>query len=320
MNKSSTLELPSLTDLMQAGAHFGHKKHRSMPSVRKYIFTVRDRVLVINLEKTREQLEAAASYLTELAAQSALMLFVGTKRQAVDLVKQTAEALEQPYVTQRWFGGTLTNFETIQKRLKRLRELEGLVMSDAFQQDYSKKQRLMLDRELQRLQRTLGGIKQLTRIPDALVIIDTNEEANALTEARRMKVPVVALVDTNADPDAVTKPIVGNDDSARTIELVLSVLKNAVLAGRKTVPVATSQETEGAALETETESTSANTAETKPTKKSVKKIAAAKTAAKKATTVKKAAAKKPVAKPTSPSASKGRGKTVVKKPAAKKSK
>lgn len=298
--KTTTLEFPSLTELMQAGAHFGHKKHRSLPSVRKYIFTIRDRVLVINLEKTREQLEAAATYLSELAKQSPLMLFVGTKRQAVDLVKQTAEALDAPYVTQRWFGGTLTNFETIQKRLKRLRELEGLVASDAFQQDHSKKQRLMLERELQRLQRTLGGIKSLTRIPDVLVIIDTNEESNALTEARRMKVPVVALVDTNADPDAVTKPIVGNDDSAKTIELVLTVLKNAVLEGRKAAPVvkATSEQptanSEQAKLvvnEPVDESSVAKTA-----KKATKKPAKKKVAAKK--TTEKKSVKRPTRKPS----------------------
>lgn len=286
MPTKSILDIPSLTDLMQAGAHFGHKKHRSVPSVRKYVFTIRDRVLVINLEKTREQLEAAANHLMDLAKQNALILFVGTKRQAMELTKQTAEALEQPYVNQRWLGGTLTNFETIQKRLKRLRELEGMVASDTFQKDHSKKQRLMLERELARLNRTLGGIKLLTRIPDVMVIIDTNEESNALREARRMNVPVVALVDTNADPDLVTKPIVANDDSAKTILMVLTVLKEAVLAGRKLVPTAPKPDVSSATpavAEVVLEEALPAVAEEKSVKKpAAKKPAAKKTATKKA--------------------------------------
>ena len=296
MSTKTTLEFPSLTQLMQAGAHFGHKKHRSVPSVRKYIFTVRDRVLVINLEKTLEQLEAAAAHVTELAKQGAMLLFVGTKRQATDLVKATAEALDQPYVNQRWLGGTLTNFETIQKRLKRLRELEGLVASENFQQDHSKKQRVMFDRELQRLNRTLGGIKQLTRIPDALIIIDTNEEANALNEARRMKVPVVALVDTNADPDAVTKPIVANDDSVNTITIVLNVLKEAALAGRKLVPVAAEAE-ESRIKNQESSKNEDSSVEAKPEEKLAEKATAKKPAAKKPA-AKKSVAKKPAVKKT----------------------
>ena len=234
MAKSSTL--PTVAELMQAGAHFGHKKHRSHPASRKYVFTVRDRVLVINLESTVAQIEAAAAYLKERAKSNALMLFVGTKRQATDLVKKTADMLDQPYVSQRWLGGTLTNFETIQKRLKRLRELETLVVSDKYQQDFSKKERVMLDREFKRLNRTLGGMKKLTRLPDVVVIIDTCEEANALAESTRMHIPVVAIVDTNANPDAVLMPIVANDDSAKTLDIIMNVLTEAVQAGRVVVP------------------------------------------------------------------------------------
>ena len=232
----STSTLPTIAELMAAGAHFGHKKHRSHPAVRKYVFTVRDRVLVINLEVTLAQLEAAAEYLTERAKSNALMLFVGTKRQATELIKKTADTLDQPYVNQRWLGGTLTNFETIQKRLKRLRELEALVVSDKYQQDFSKKERVMLDRELKRLDRTLGGLKKLTRLPDVVVVIDTEEESNALAESTRMNIPVVAMVDTNSNPDVVLKPIVANDDSGKTVEMVLNVLTEAVLAGRAAMP------------------------------------------------------------------------------------
>ncbi len=238
MVKSAAQTLPTVPELMAAGAHFGHKKHRSHPAARKYVFTIRDRVLVINLEDTARQLEAATVYLAEQAKHSALMLFVGTKRQASEPVKAIAEALEQPYVTQRWLGGTLTNFETIQARLKRMRELETEMESDQFVENHSKKERLMLKRELDRLHRTLGGIKTLTRLPDLLVIVDTNEESNALVEATRMKIPVVAIVDTNANPDSVTMPIVANDDSAKTIQLILNSLQQAALSGKAAAPKA----------------------------------------------------------------------------------
>lgn len=227
---SPALELPSLSELMRAGAHFGHKRHRSTPAVRKYIFTIRDRVLVINLEVTQRQLAAAAQFLAEQVRSRALILFVGTKRQASGPIRALADRLEQPYVTERWLGGTLTNFETIQSRLKRLRELEGMVASDNFETVHSKKDRVLIRRQIARLERTLGGLRRLTRIPDVLVILDTHEEANALKEARHLGVPIVALVDTNANPDEVTYPIVGNDDSVKTIELVLGTLEQAMLA------------------------------------------------------------------------------------------
>lgn len=234
MPKPATPALPTVAQLMDAGAHFGHKKHRSHPASRKFVFTVRDRVLVINLEDTARQLGQAVAYVSELASRGSLMLFVGTKRQAVEPIKAVAEALGQPYVNQRWLGGTLTNFETIQARLRRMRELETELASDTVNERHSKKERLMLQRELNRLTRTLGGIKKLTRIPDCLIIVDTHEESNALAEARRLKIPVVAIVDTNANPDDVTMPIVANDDSASTVKLVLEAIKSAVLANQST--------------------------------------------------------------------------------------
>jgi len=229
MPKSATQVLPTVAELMAAGAHFGHKKHRSHPASRKYVFTVRDRVLVINLEDTARQLGEAVAYIAQLAERGSLLLFVGTKRQAIEPIKAVAEALGQPYVNQRWLGGTLTNFETIQARLRRMRELETELASETVGERHSKKERLMLQRELNRLTRTLGGIKKLTRIPDCLVIVDTHEESNALAEAKRLKIPVVAIVDTNANPDDVTMPIVANDDSASTVKLVLEAIKTAVL-------------------------------------------------------------------------------------------
>jgi small subunit ribosomal protein S2 len=232
MAPTTTFTVPSLTELMEAGAHFGHKRHRSTPQVRKYVFTIRDRVLVIDLEATQRQLAAAAQFLSEQVRSRALMLFVGTKRQASGPIRALADRLEQPFVTERWLGGTLTNFETIQARLKRLRELEGIAGSDSFETTLSKKDRVLVRRQIARLERTLGGLRRLTRIPDVLVILDTNEEANALREARSLGVPIVGLVDTNANPDHVTYPIVGNDDSAKTIALVLGTLEQAMLAAR----------------------------------------------------------------------------------------
>jgi len=238
MAKSASSTLPTVPELMAAGAHFGHKKHRSHPGSRKYVFTIRDRVLVINLDDTARQIGEAVAYITELSKRNALILFVGTKRQASEPIKLVAEALEQPYVNQRWLGGTLTNFETIQARLRRMRDLETDLVSETFAERFSKKERLMLQREYNRLTRALGGIKKLTRVPDCMVIVDTHEEANALAEARRLKIPVVAIVDTNANPDDVTMPIVANDDSAKTVQLILDAIKDAAMTAPKPTPVA----------------------------------------------------------------------------------
>lgn len=282
-SKTPTSTLPTVPELMAAGAHFGHKKHRSHPAARKYVFTVRDRVLVINLEDTARQLAEACTYITERSKAGALMLFVGTKRQAADPIKVIADALDQPYVNQRWLGGTLTNFETIQKRLKRLRELEALVITEKFVEDHSKKERVVLERELKRLDRTLGGIKKLTRLPDLLMIIDTNEEANSLKEAKRMNIPVVAIVDTNASPDQVLMPIVANDDSAKTIQLILDSLKAAALSGRAAMPKIQVENPESGIENPEPTIVAAEaaTAEEKP-KKAAKKTAKS-TATKKST-------------------------------------
>lgn len=234
-NAATSIALPSLRDLVDAGAHFGHRRSRSHPGSRQYVYTIRDRVLVVNLEDTRRLLGEAAQAARSLAAEGKTFLFVGTKPQAAETVAAMAAKAGMPSVTSRWLGGTLTNFPTIRKNIQKLLRLEELLESEEAAQ-FTKKERVVLTRQREKLRRTIGGIQTLDRTPDVLVIIDLDEEAIAAQEARVAGIPVIALVDTNADPDSVQFPIPGNDDSRRTIEIVLGVLVDAIVEGAKSAP------------------------------------------------------------------------------------
>jgi small subunit ribosomal protein S2 len=221
-------------DILEAGVHFGHKTSRWNPKMRPYIYGRRNKIHIIDLKETVRGLVRAQKYLQKVAAQGSLILFVGTKRQAQEAVQQAAEACGMPYCTERWLGGTLTNFRTIRVRLKRLEELEGLEATGMIA-SYSKKQQSRLLRELKKIRANLGGIRDLNRLPEAIVMIDPSKEKNAVAEARNLGIKIVALIDTDSNPDSVDLAIPGNDDSIRSIRLITGYISDAIKSGRSAI-------------------------------------------------------------------------------------
>lgn len=233
--KDVTTTLPSLRDLVDAGAHFGHRRSRSHPNARKFVYTIRDRVLVINLEDTVARLKDAVAAAGHWAMEGKVFLFVGTKPQAAEAVKNAAIKAGMPYITQRWLGGTLTNYATIRRNLDKLARLDEVAASQEFEA-FTKKERVGLTRTKDKLQKMFGGIAGISKIPDVLVVIDIDQEKIAVGEANKIGLPIIALCDTNVNPDLVTYPIPGNDDSRRTIELVLNQLAEAIAQGVAMIP------------------------------------------------------------------------------------
>ncbi|MGY6626944.1 MAG: 30S ribosomal protein S2 [Oceanicaulis sp.] len=221
----------SMRQLLEAGAHFGHQTHRWNPKMQSFIFGERSGIHIIDLSQTVPLLHQALVKVREVAAGGGRVLFVGTKRQASEPVAQAAQRCAQYYMNHRWLGGTLTNWATISRSIARLRELEGLLDADGGPEGLTKKETLMLTREREKLERSLGGIKQMGGTPNLMFVIDTNKEAIAIQEAKRLGIPVVAIVDTNSDPDAIDFPIPGNDDAARAIALYCDLIADAVLDG-----------------------------------------------------------------------------------------
>ena len=222
-------------EILEAGVHFGHKTSKWNPKMRPYIYGKRNNIHIIDLKETIRGLVRAQKYLYKVAAQGSLILFVGTKRQAVDIVSKVAEDCGMPYCTERWLGGTLTNFRTVRSRLKRLEELEALDKSGELS-TYSKKQQSRLRRELDKIQRNLGGIRDMNRLPEAVVIVDPSKEHNCIHECKILGIKTVALIDTDSDPDTVDLPIPGNDDSIRSIRIILSYLGNSIKQARGSQP------------------------------------------------------------------------------------
>lgn len=216
--------MPTLTELLEAGAHFGHKKERSFPKAKKFTYTIRDSVYVIDLEKTVEELKKAIEYLQKATGSGQTVLFVGTKRQAKEMVKKTAENLKQPYVVTRWLGGTLTNFETIAKNLKALEKLEELTKSEDFQK-YTKKERKRIEEKKTKMLAIFSGVRKMSKLPDVLFVVDTAKEDVAVKEARKMEIPIVGICDTNSNPDLIDFPIPANDDSEKTIALIMNKIE-----------------------------------------------------------------------------------------------
>lgn len=226
--------MPSITleELVEAGVHFGQRASRWNPKMRPYIFGRRGMIHIIDLRQTMRGLLRAAKFLQHVVRDNSLVLFVGTKRQAKEIVAQAAQRCGMPYVTERWLGGTLTNFHTIRSRLKRLEELEQLLQSPDLQ-TYSKKMIAAIQREYRKMYRNLHGIRELNRLPGALFVVDPTREHNAVAEARKLNIPVVALIDTDGDPDLVDIPIPGNDDSMRSIALIVNYIADAILEARQ---------------------------------------------------------------------------------------
>jgi small subunit ribosomal protein S2 len=220
----------SMRQLLEAGVHFGHQKHRWNPRMEPYIFGVRSNIHILDLSQTVPLLHQALVKVREVAAKGGRILFVGTKRQASEVVATSAKRCAQYYINHRWLGGTLTNWTTISHSIKRLRELESLLAEDA-QTGLTKKELIKLTREQDKLERSLGGIKDMGGVPDLMFIIDTTKEVIALAEARKLHIPVVAVIDTNSDPADADFPIPGNDDATRAIALYCDLIADAVLDG-----------------------------------------------------------------------------------------
>ena len=221
----------TMKELLEAGVHFGHQTKRWNPKMKEFIFGERNGIYIIDLQKTYRLLQEALQHVQELAAQGRIILFVGTKRQAQEAVAEEAQRCGMPYVNERWLGGLLTNFVTVRKSLDRLKELE-MVAGDSRQERLTKKELARLEKERLKLEKNLLGIKGMKAVPDAVFVIDTRKEAIAVKEARKLKVPVIGIVDTNCDPDEVDYVIPGNDDALRAIKLFAGRMADAVLAGR----------------------------------------------------------------------------------------
>ncbi|HVT43970.1 MAG TPA: 30S ribosomal protein S2 [Thermoanaerobaculia bacterium] len=218
-----------MKELLEAGVHFGHQTKRWNPKMKKYIFGKRNGIYIIDLQKTLKLFKEASAYITELALQGKRILFVGTKRQAQDAILEEANRCGMFYVNNRWLGGTLTNFTTVRKSIERLKELEA-VLADT-DKELSKKERAALDREREKLQKNLIGIREMDSLPDALFVIDPKKEHIAVMEAKKLGISIVAIVDTNCDPEAIDYVIPGNDDAIRAIRLFTQKIADSVLEG-----------------------------------------------------------------------------------------
>lgn len=221
-----------IDDLLESGMHFGHRPSSAHPRMKEFIFGQKQGIHVIDLNKTREYLERALFFIRDIVAQGGVLIFVGTKKQAVKLAEQYAKEAEMPYVNNRWLGGTLTNFQVISSLIKKLKKLKEDRDSGNLDK-YTKKEKLNFGQEILRLEELVGGLQGLEKLPQALLIIDVREEKTALNEARRLGIPVVGLVDTNVNPLGVAYPIPGNDDGVRSIEFILKSVKEAIIEGRK---------------------------------------------------------------------------------------
>jgi small subunit ribosomal protein S2 len=224
----------SMKALLEAGVHFGHQTRRWNPKMKPYIFQERNGIYIIDLSKTVVMMREVYAAVKQMARDNRVILFVGTKKQAQDVVKEEAERAGTFYVNERWLGGTLTNFSTIQKRIARLRELEGMRAQGSFDL-LPKKEVSRLTDELEKLERFLGGIKDMHRLPDAVFIVDPKKERIAVLEARKLKIPIIAVIDTNCDPDEIDYPIPGNDDAIRAVKLMVSKIADAIIEGRTEV-------------------------------------------------------------------------------------
>ena len=221
-----------MRELLDAGVHFGHQTRRWNPKMRRFIFTDRNGIYIIDLQQTLTFIDEAYEFVKETVAHGGNILYVGTKKQAQEGIASEAERVGMPYVNHRWLGGMLTNFQTVAKRLRRLKELQAMEAAEDGYAGRTKKETLMLTRERNKLERVLGGIADMNKVPSALWIVDTNKEHIAVSEAKKLNIPVVAILDTNCDPDDVNFPIPGNDDAIRATTVLTSVISSAVEAGR----------------------------------------------------------------------------------------
>ncbi|MEI6040483.1 MAG: 30S ribosomal protein S2 [Candidatus Berkelbacteria bacterium] len=219
--------MPTLMDLLEAGVHFGHKKERSNPKMKDYTFSLREGVFIIDLDKTKDLLEGALKFLKQEIEAGKIVLFVGTKRQAKDVIKSTAEAAGMPYINHRWLGGTLTNYETVRRSITEMERLENQIVAPEFAAITKKERKLMTDR-LEKLRSVFGGVKDMKKLPDLLFVIDAHHEQLAIDEASRIGIPVIAIADTDANPEKIGHIIPANDDAAKSIDLIMKEVNEIV--------------------------------------------------------------------------------------------
>ena len=246
------MSVVSMKQLLEAGVHFGHQTRRWNPKMAEYIFTERNGIYIIDLQKTVKKLEEAYMFVRDIAAEGGEILFVGTKKQAQLSVKEEAERCEMPYVDARWLGGMLTNFRTIRRRIDRLNQLREMRDNGTFDM-LPKKEVIKLNGEIEKLEKFLGGIQNMKKAPAAMFVVDPRKEKIAVSEAHKLNIPVVAIVDTNCDPDDIDYVIPGNDDAIRAVKLLSATMANAVIEGR--------QGAQGSAAETENDENEAEAAE-----------------------------------------------------------
>ena len=224
-------QVVSMKQLLESGVHFGHQTRRWNPKMKRYIFTERNGIYIIDLQQSLDYIDRAYEFIKETVAHGGTILYVGTKKQAQEAIAEQARRVGMPFVNQRWLGGMLTNFSTVYKRLQRLKELEEIDFGDVAASGMTKKELLQLRREHDKLDRTLGGIRDMSRVPSAIWVVDTKKEHIAVNEARKLGIPVVAILDTNCDPDEVNYPIPGNDDAIRSVALLTRVVADADAEG-----------------------------------------------------------------------------------------
>ena len=284
----------SMSYLLEAGVHFGHQTKRWNPKMKEYIYTSRDDIYIIDLQKTQALIEEAYAEIKSIADNGGSFLFVGTKKQASEVAKEEAIRSQSYYVTERWLGGTLTNFRTIRSRVKRMEQIEKMEEDGKFDL-LPKKEVIGLKKEHDKLEKILGGIREMVKLPQAIIIVDPKKEANAIHEARKLNIPVFGIVDTNCDPDDVDYVIPGNDDAVRSVKVILGVLANAICEskGLEIVDYVTEYETKIKAAKAEKEEVAEEKVEKKAAKKEVKEEKVeAKEEVKEEKPAKKAAAKK----------------------------
>jgi small subunit ribosomal protein S2 len=228
---------PTLEALLAAGVHFGHQTRRWNPKMRRFIFAERNGIHIIDLQKTLRQLELAQKLARDVVLRGDNVLFVCTKAQLSGIVQQEAERSGSMFITERWLGGLLTNFQTVKKQLRRMKELEAGTEEGGGFENYTKKEQLMLSREREKLMKYLSGIKTMTRLPGLMFVVDSKKERIGVSEANKLGIPIVAIVDTNADPDQITVPIAGNDDAIRSVELITKAIADAIAEARREAPV-----------------------------------------------------------------------------------
>ena len=228
---------PTLEALLAAGVHFGHQTRRWNPKMRRFIFAERNGIHIIDLQKTLRQLEVAQKLARDVILRGDNVLFVCTKAQLAGIVRSEAERSGAMFITERWLGGLLTNFQTVKKQLRRMKELEAGTEEGGGFENYTKKEQLMLSREREKLSKYLEGIKSMTRLPGLMFVVDSKKERIAVSEANKLGIPIVAIVDTNADPDQITVPIAGNDDAIRSVELITKAIADAIAEARREAPV-----------------------------------------------------------------------------------